>query len=567
MFRNLSVKAKLAVVAIVATAGALTLAGFNLYSGRVNSQALGQVYEANVHSLIQLQKIDAALREVRFRVAGVLLDVMPVQGSLIHLRSSQKEIEAAWGTVVAAGSSQPEERALLDEMGKGWNGVQTTLGKIEKAYNESNNARLTEVLETDWAVVHTAYIKPLASLLPLKEASAKATYERSSAMNASLTGASIVLAVASTGLILVVVFWVMRSITTSLRDAVDMARRVADGDLGTTIVVDRHDETGRLLQALAEMQGALRGVVSDVRSSVKGIATAANEIAAGNADLSSRTEEQASSLEETASSMEELTSTVKQNAENARQANQLANGASKVAVRGGQVVSQVVETMGGITASSKKIADIIGVIDGIAFQTNILALNAAVEAARAGEQGRGFAVVASEVRSLAQRSAAAAKEIKALIEDSVGKVESGARLVDEAGKTMDEIVSSVQRVTDIMADIAAASQEQGSGIEQVNRAITQMDQVTQQNAALVGEASAAAESLKEQSVRLAQAVAVFRVGDDPQDSGSAGAPAWAGEARRASTMTPLPKREQKSVGVAKPAAKDGPGGSEEWQEF
>jgi methyl-accepting chemotaxis protein len=567
MFKNLSVKAKLVVVAVVATAGAITLAGFNLYSGRVNSQALRQVYEANVHSLIQLQKVDASLREVRFRVAGVLLDVMPVQGSLIHLRSSRKELEVAWGTVVAAGSAEQEERALLEEMGKGWNRVQATLGKIEQAYSQNNNAGLTEVLETDWATVHTAFIKPLASLLPLKEASAKATYEHSSEMNAKLTGASIVLAVASTVLILVVVFWVMRSITTSLRDAVSMARQVADGDLSTTIVVDRQDETGRLLQALAEMQGALRRVVGEVRSSVHGIATASNEIAKGNADLSSRTEQQASSLEETASSMEELTSAVRQNAANARQANQLAAGASEVAVRGGRMVSQVVETMGGITQSSKKIADIIGVIDGIAFQTNILALNAAVEAARAGEQGRGFAVVASEVRSLAQRSAAAAKEIKALIDDSVGKVESGGKLVDDAGRTMNEIVTSVKSVTDIMAEISAASDEQSSGIEQVNRAITQMEQVTQQNAALVGEAAAAAETLKEQSARLAHTVSVFRVGDDRHDPDAPGGPGHAGEAPRATHMAPLPKRADRAVGVARPAAQKDIDTREEWQEF
>ena len=270
MFGNLSVKVKLAVVAVAATVGAITLAGFNLYSGRVNSQALGQVYEENVHSLVQLQKIDAVLREVRFRVAGVLLDVMPVEGSLIHLRDSRKELDEAWDTVVAAGSTDPAERELLDQMGKGWSVVQATLGKIEQAYTASNNGRLTEVLETEWAVVHKGYIKPLASLLPLKEAGAKATYERSSATNATLTGASIVLAIALTCLILVVVVWVMRSITTSLHDAVNMARQVADGDLSTTIIVDRHDEMGRLLQALAEMQGSLRRVVGEVRSSVEG---------------------------------------------------------------------------------------------------------------------------------------------------------------------------------------------------------------------------------------------------------------------------------------------------------
>ncbi|WP_411884371.1 methyl-accepting chemotaxis protein [Polaromonas sp. YR568] len=302
-----------------------------------------------------------------------------------------------------------------------------------------------------------------------------------------------------------------RSITRPLNEAVAIARRVADGDLSATIEVTTKDETGQMLQALKDMNESLAGIVSDVRSGTDTIATASSQIATGNHDLSSRTEEQASSLEETAASMEELTSTVKQNADNARQANQLAVSASSVAVRGGSVVAEVVGTMGAINASSRKIVDIIGVIDGIAFQTNILALNAAVEAARAGEQGRGFAVVAAEVRSLAQRSAAAAKEIKTLISDSVDKVEEGSKQVAEAGKTMDEIVDSVKRVTDIMAEITAASQEQTSGIEQINQAITQMDQVTQQNAALVEEAAAAASSLQEQASGLSQLVSVFRL--------------------------------------------------------
>jgi methyl-accepting chemotaxis protein len=271
-----------------------------------------------------------------------------------------------------------------------------------------------------------------------------------------------------------------------LGHAVTVAETVAAGDLSAQIVVESRDEAGQLMHALREMNASLAKVVGEVRMGTELIATASGQIASGNQDLSSRTEEQASSLEETAASMEELTSTVKQNADNARQANQLAVSASEVAVKGGSVVSQVVNTMGSINASSKKIVDIIGVIDGIAFQTNILALNAAVEAARAGEQGRGFAVVASEVRSLAQRSAAAAKEIKTLIGDSVEKVEEGSKQVAEAGRTMDEIVGSVRRVTDIMGEITAASQEQTSGIEQINQAISQMDQVTQQNAALGG---------------------------------------------------------------------------------
>jgi methyl-accepting chemotaxis protein len=307
-------------------------------------------------------------------------------------------------------------------------------------------------------------------------------------------------------------WFITRSITVPLNEAVDVAQRVAAGDLTSNVEVKSKDETGQLMLALKDMNDSLKKIVGEVRSGTEAIGSGTKQIASGNADLSQRTEEQASSLEETASSMEELTSTVKQNAENAKQANQLALGASTVAVKGGQVVSEVVTTMSSINESSKKIVDIIGVIDGIAFQTNILALNAAVEAARAGEQGRGFAVVASEVRNLAQRSAAAAKEIKALIGDSVDKVGAGTKLVDEAGKTMEEIVNSVKRVTDIMSEITAASQEQSAGIEQVNQAITQMDEVTQQNAALVEEAAAAAESLEEQAQNLQAAVAIFNIG-------------------------------------------------------
>ena len=310
-------------------------------------------------------------------------------------------------------------------------------------------------------------------------------------------------------------YWITESITGPLDEAVQVARSVASGDLTTHIVVSGDDETAQLLAALKDMNESLARTVGKVRVSTHTMATASSEIAAGNQDLSARTESQASSLEETASSMEQLTSTVKQNADNARQANQLVISASSVAVRGGQVVSQVVETMASIKESSRKIVDIIGVIDGIAFQTNILALNAAVEAARAGEQGRGFAVVASEVRNLAQRSASAAKEIKTLIGDSVEKVDGGGKLVDEAGQTMELIVTSVKQVADIMSEITAASQEQSLGIEQVNEAISQMDEMTVQNAALVEEAAAAAQSMHDEAGVLSAAVAVFTLRDAP----------------------------------------------------
>jgi len=306
-------------------------------------------------------------------------------------------------------------------------------------------------------------------------------------------------------------WWITRTITTPINEAVKVAETVSSGDLTSDIQVNSADETGQLMNALKTMNANLVNIVGQVRNGTDLMATASTEIAAGNQDLSSRTEQQASSLQETASSMEELTSTVRFNAENAREANKLAATASEIASRGGAVVGEVVSTMGSINDSSRKIVDIISVIDSIAFQTNILALNAAVEAARAGEQGRGFAVVASEVRNLAQRSAAAAKDIKGLIDDSVQKVALGSDLVDKAGQTMNEIVTSISRVTQIMSQISHASEEQSLGIAQVNDAITQMDQVTQQNAALVEEAAAAAESMQEQSARLAEVVGVFKL--------------------------------------------------------
>jgi len=342
------------------------------------------------------------------------------------------------------------------------------------------------------------------------------------------------------GVTAVLAFVLTRGIIRPLRSAGGLAAAIADGDLTTKVEVAGKDETAALLRSLEAMQERLVGIVAQVKAASDNINTAATEIGAGNNDLSHRTEHQANSLEQTAASLDELTSTVKQNAENAKLANQLASGASQVATRGGEVVGQVVSTMADINTASKRIADIIGVIDGIAFQTNILALNAAVEAARAGEQGRGFAVVAAEVRALAQRSASAAKEIKALISDSVQKVKSGSELVDNAGKTMDEIVSSVKRVTDIMAEITAASAEQSAGIEQVHQAVTRMEDMTQQNAALVEQASAAAESLQGQATTLSATVAVFKLSGEVavQDSRAVLEAIPAGADKQESTVAP-----------------------------
>ena len=326
--------------------------------------------------------------------------------------------------------------------------------------------------------------------------------------------------VASVTIGLILALWIARVVSRPLQDAVRIAKTVASGDLRSEIRSHTKDETGQLLQALKEMNNSLLSVVREVRQGTDTIATASSEIANGNMELSSRTESQAGSLEETASSMEELTSTVKHNSDNARQANQLAQSATTVALRGGEVVSRVVDTMDSINASSKQIVDIISVIDGIAFQTNILALNAAVEAARAGEQGRGFAVVAAEVRNLAQRSSTAAKEIKLLIGNSVTQVAQGMQLVGEAGTTMNEVVSSVQRVNDVISEITSATSEQSAGIEQVNTAIIHIDQITQENAALVEEAAAAAASLQEQADNLSRVVSIFKLDHQPLSSTS-----------------------------------------------
>ena len=431
--------------------------------------------------------------------------------------------------------------------------------KAKAAGNEEEAARL---LDQGFTPAAKLYQELLHELVVMQRASIDATAK---AIDASATDSTTVIALLTAGAVLLgaILSWLLTSgITRPIRDALELAETVAGGDLTRTVGATGKDETGALLRALHHMNDSLVRIVSQVRNGTDTIATGSAEISAGNFDLSARTEQQAGALEETAASMEELTTTVRQNADNARQANQLSIAASEVAAQGGAVVGQVITTMGSINESSRKIVDIIGVIDGIAFQTNILALNAAVEAARAGEQGRGFAVVASEVRNLAQRSAAAAKEIKVLIGDSVDKVDVGAKLVDQAGATMEQVVSSIRRVTDIMAEITSASQEQTGGIEQVNQAIGQMDQVTQQNAALVEESAAAAASMQDQAAKLAQVVGVFKLAGPALAAPSA-------PARVAARPVPA-LRISKPAKPAKPAA---PGkataraDADEWETF
>ena len=363
--------------------------------------------------------------------------------------------------------------------------------------------------------------------------------------------------------------WITRLITRPLNQAVASAQRVAAGDLSQVIEAQGKDETAQLLMALSDMQTKLNGLVAGVRQNAESLASASAQIAQGNHDLSARTESQASALQQTSASMEELSSTVKHNADNAKQANQLAASASKVAAQGGHVVTQVVDTMKGINESSKKISDINSVIDGIAFQTNILALNAAVEAARAGEHGRGFAVVASEVRSLAGRSADAAKEIKSLINDSVTRVEEGTALVDQAGSTMTEVVGSIKRVTDIMGEISAASSEQAAGVSQVEEAVSQMDQATQQNAALVEEMAAAAGSLNTQAGDLVQSVALFKLDASNPSTAKVVTTASSTSTKQksisASPRLPLNKTVQPPEMVASKSALNG--GNNNWESF
>jgi len=408
-------------------------------------------------------------------------------------------------------NTAPQEVAQLAEINKVRDTYQAVRNEIFKLKNAGNMDEAKKMTAEKFMPLYASYTGAVAKFRDMQRQEISTSADAVANYYSSSRNMLIILGIVELMLGGALAWLLTISITRPLTQAVSIAETVASGDLSSDIVAGGKDETGQLLTALKTMNDNLLNIVSQVRVGTDTISTASSEIASGNLDLSGRTEQQAGSLEETASAMEELTSTVKQNADNARQANQLAVSASEVAQQGGAVVSQVVDTMGSINDSSRKIVDIISVIDGIAFQTNILALNAAVEAARAGEQGRGFAVVASEVRSLAQRSSAAAKEIKTLIDDSVSKVDVGSKLVQQAGETMNEVVASVKRVTDIVGEISSASQEQSAGIGEVGQAITQMDEGTQQNAALVEQAAAAAQSLQDQAATLAQLVGRFKL--------------------------------------------------------
>ncbi len=525
MFKNLSIKLNLISLLVIMLVAMTAIGGMGM-SGisqvGASLQDVGAVRLPSIEGLLTLSEGQTAVKAAS--LSTLMSEQEPNAQLMAPVLASHRK---AWASATAGWKTYeplpqtPEEAVLWTSFVKEWDAwkaadarVMATMEAIAGNSVPEDYVKLFADFRREYQASVVPFQQSETALLKIVTLNQKLAHQRVKDGEAATQLAfrlMLATAVVAALLALAYALYVNACITGPINRAVALARTVAAGDLTHEIEVTTTDETGQLLDALKSMSGNLSNIVGSVRAGTDTIATASSQIAAGSLDLSARTEEQASSLEETASSMEELASTVKQNADNARQANVLAVAASDIATKGGAVVAKVIDTMGAINDSSRQIADIIGVIDGIAFQTNILALNAAVEAARAGEQGRGFAVVASEVRNLAQRSAAAAKEIKTLIGNSVSQVDAGGRLVGEAGATMSDVVESVRRVTDVMAEIMAASHEQSMGIDQINEAVLQMDQVTQQNAALVEEAAAASASMQEQAVDLSKLVSTFKL--------------------------------------------------------
>ncbi len=516
----LSIRSQLLMLAATCLTLLLGLSVLVVQGSRTDAVALRDIYERGFQPMLALQEVDRQLKEVRFRLAGVLLEQIPVTGSRNHLKEVRETAPTAWKRYVATSHvAESARQELVSQIDTGWEKFSAFAGELELAYVNNDRKRLATLLEDDWPGVHIALVKPLEQLLPQAIKEAEVVYvERSSAMSRRQLTAIAGLMIG--GLVLAVfLMWFYRRLRGAFAQIVAAMRQLAAGDLGTSLDCRASAETVVIGREFGNALDQVNGLVARIRGIASQMQAASVEIARGHEDLLTRTAQQAASLEETAASMEEMTATVSQNAENARKATKLSEDAAKVAVQGGKAVNAVVDTMTGISESSKKISEIIGVIDSIAFQTNILALNAAVEAARAGEQGRGFAVVASEVRRLAHRSADAAKEIRELIMDSVTRVDAGSMQVSNAGKTMGTIVDSVQRVNRLIAEISAASQEQAQGLSQVSDALQQLETVTQQNAAMVEKASAA--TMEDQAAVLMRAVGGFKLAEGAQQGNAA----------------------------------------------
>ncbi|WP_300757865.1 methyl-accepting chemotaxis protein [Janthinobacterium sp.] len=565
MFSRITIKMRLIATMsvlglLIAILGAMSILGLKAANASLNT-----VYTNQLASTQAIGESQIALGRARFTMDRVLFhpDATDARDTLGRAEQFVETSNKAWKVYLALPQDADEKRLSDDLDKKRSDYINNGLLAMVKALREGKHEQADHMMMVDVLPLSRAAEAAAVTLTDFQLTSAQQLYNDSQARYRTQVGMAIGGLVIGVLLIIISSVLLLRAIFDPLNQALRHFGAIAEGNLANTIVITRRDEMGELLDGLHKMQERLSSTVRGVRDGSGAIATASNEIASGNLDLSSRTEQQASSLEETASSLEELTSTVKQNSDNARQANQLAVSASDVAVKGGALVAQVVTTMGTISASSKKIADIIGVIDGIAFQTNILALNAAVEAARAGEQGRGFAVVATEVRNLAHRSASAAKDIKLLIEASVQNVDAGSELVSQTGSTMEEIVASIRRVTDIMAEISAAGREQEMGIGQINQAVAEMDTVTQQNAALVEEAAAASAAMQEQAAALAAMVSIFKV-----DAGHRSVEPGVRKplASRPAPRAPLPSPAKK-LAVKPRAAKAVADSSGEWEEF
>jgi methyl-accepting chemotaxis protein len=554
-FRNMRIGVRLALAFFVVMALFTAVAVLALVNMTAGDDRLDRIVKVNNAQMSAVETMEQNIlgEAVAVRTLVLLSDQAEMRAELDRIKALRAEFQTHQAELVklfAEFPPTPTEKALMAKIASGDAAMRAPVDKAIALGLQDKNDEATAVLLKEVRPLQLELQKALSDLSDGEQKLNTAEWQVASDAFDFIRPVMIALTIAAVAAGIVLAWLATRSVTRPIAEALRVAEAVAGGDLTTQVHVTASDETGKLMAALKRMNESLASVVGAVRTGTDAIATASGQIATGNQDLSQRTEEQASSLEETAASMEELTGTVKQNAENARQANQLAESAAEVAVKGGQVIEEVVGTMASIHTSSRKVADIIAVIDGIAFQTNILALNAAVEAARAGEQGRGFAVVASEVRSLAQRSAAAAKEIKSLIDESVTAVDAGSDLVSRAGETMQQVVGSIQRVKDLMGEIAAATTEQTRGIDQVNTAITQLDRVTQQNAALVEEAAAAAQSMRAQAGALVDTVSVFTVGADREA-------AQVISHARAVSLSPAPRAPSSTVQRPKQLARAG----------